>query len=160
MVGLVRMAPGGYILTVTEQGKGYLAEPEDYSRHHRGGKGLVNYRVTEESGCVVSVLLVELRDDVMAIADDGVIIRICARDIRICRRPAGGVWVMRPNEGAKVVTIARAAQETPEPEAIEKHSPAIVCGPQPELFDEEKRPGAEELEESGDAKPDAEDETE
>ena len=116
VVGLVRVRPDGYVLTVTEQGKGYLAEPEDYSRHHRGGKGLTNYRVTEESGCVAGVLMVDLTDDVMAISDDNVIIRVPAADVRICRRPAGGVWVMRPGEGAKVVSVARAALSAEEEE--------------------------------------------
>ena len=123
VVGMLKVDPDRYVLTVTEQGKGYLASIEDYSLHRRGGKGLTNYHVSEESGSVVTVRSVSLDEDVMLIADDGVIIRVPAGDIRICRRPAGGVWVMRPNAGAKVTAMAvtpRVAEEAAE--AVEEES--------------------------------------
>ena len=123
VVGLVRIDPDGYILTVTEQGKGYLCEHTDYPRHNRGGKGTLNYRVNEESGRVIAVLSVRMEDELMAVADDGVMIRVPVRGIRVCKRPASGVWVMRPTAGAKVSTIALAELSEAAEDAGEESGP-------------------------------------
>ena len=68
-------------------------------------------------------MAVRMEDELMAVADDGVMIRVPVKGIRVCKRPAGGVWVMRPTEGAKVATIALAemtsADAEPEPEPQE-----------------------------------------
>ena len=59
-------------------------------------------------------------DDVIIISSDGVIIRVCAGEIRECARPSKGVKVMRIGEDGKVVTLARVPhEEGEETEAIE-----------------------------------------
>ena len=104
---------GGLVLTVSETGYGRLSSTDDYRIQSRGGKGLTNYHV-EKYGDVAAIKVVDLDDDIILIASDGVIIRIRANSIRECARPSKGVRVMRLNEGSRVVTLARTAHEEDE----------------------------------------------
>ena len=113
VVGMSILRENGLVLTVSETGYGRLSNPEDYRLQHRGGMGILNYHV-EKYGNVAAIKVVDLDDDIILIADDGVIIRIEAGSIRICTRPSKGVRVMKVNEGSKVITMARAPHDDEE----------------------------------------------
>ena len=113
VVGMSVLRENGLVLTVSETGYGRLSNPEDYRLQHRGGMGILNYHV-EKYGNVAAIKVVDLNDDIILIADDGVIIRIEAGSIRICARPSKGVRVMKFNEGSKVITMARAPHDDEE----------------------------------------------
>ena len=113
VVGMSILRENGLVLTVSETGYGRLSNPEDYRLQHRGGMGILNYHV-EKYGNVAAIKVVDLDDDIILIADDGVIIRIEAGSIRICARPSKGVRVMKVNEGSKVITMARAPHDDEE----------------------------------------------
>lgn len=113
VVGMSVLRENGLVLTVSETGYGRLSNPEDYRLQHRGGMGILNYHV-EKYGNVAAIKVVNLDDDIILIADDGVIIRIEAGSIRICARPSKGVRVMKVNEGSKVITMARAPHDDEE----------------------------------------------
>ena len=113
VVGMSVLRENGLVLTVSETGYGRLSNPEDYRLQHRGGMGILNYHV-EKCGNVAAIKVVDLDDDIILIADDGVIIRIEAGSIRICARPSKGVRVMKVNEGSKVITMARAPHDDEE----------------------------------------------
>ena len=113
VVGMSVLRENGLVLTVSETGYGRLSNPEDYRLQHRGGMGILNYQV-EKYGNVAAIKVVDLNDDIILIADDGVIIRIEAGSIRICARPSKGVRVMKVNEGSKVITMARAPHDDEE----------------------------------------------
>jgi DNA gyrase subunit A len=113
VVGMSVLRENGLVLTVSETGYGRLSNPEDYRMQHRGGMGILNYHV-EKYGNVAAIKVVDLDDDIILIADDGVIIRIEAGSIRICARPSKGVRVMKVNEGSKVITMARAPHDDEE----------------------------------------------
>lgn len=113
VVGMSVLRENGLVLTVSETGYGRLSNPEDYRLQHRGGMGILNYHV-EKYGNVAAIKVVDLDDDIILIADDGVIIRIEAGSIRICARPSKGVRVMKVNEGSKVITMVRAPHDDEE----------------------------------------------
>lgn len=113
VVGMSVLRENGLVLTVSETGYGRLSNPEDYRLQHRGGMGILNYHV-EKYGNVAAIKVVDLDDDIILIADDGVIIRIEAGSIRICARPSKGIRVMKVNEGSKVITMARAPHDDEE----------------------------------------------
>ncbi|WP_417426602.1 DNA gyrase subunit A [Hominenteromicrobium sp.] len=113
VVGMSVLRENGLVLTVSETGYGRLSNPEDYRLQHRGGMGILNYHV-EKYGNVAAIKVVDLDDDIILIADDGVIIRIEAGSIRICARPSKGVRVMKVNEGSRVITMARAPHDDEE----------------------------------------------
>ena len=113
VVGMSVLRENGLVLTVSETGYGRLSTPEDYRLQHRGGMGILNYHV-EKYGNVAAIKVVDLDDDIILIADDGVIIRIEAGSIRVCARPSKGVRVMKVNEGSRVITMARAPHDDEE----------------------------------------------
>ena len=113
-VGAGRAGAGSALLSVTENGYGkrtaieeYLRGGEDAGPQKRGGMGVKNYNCTEKTGYVADVKVVSEDDDVLIVADDGTIIRTGAGSISLLGRATQGVRVMRPNPGAKVISVAR-----------------------------------------------------
>lgn len=119
VIGAVQTIPGGALLTITENGYGKRTPVEEYLRggeeerqpQRRGGKGLLNYRLTEKTGLVAAVLMVTEEDDIIVISDDGTLIRMPSTDINIYSRATQGVIVMRVNEGSRVIGAARLDRE-------------------------------------------------
>ena len=118
IVGMSIIEEGKLILTVSETGYGRLSSPDDYRLQSRGGKGLTNYHVAKY-GDVAALTVVPLEDDVILIADNGVIIRILASTIRVCSRPAKGVTVMKIKGDDKVVSVSGAPHDEEEAQAAE-----------------------------------------
>lgn len=111
VVGMARTREGATILTITEKGSGRRTEISEYRMQNRAGKGLLNYKCTEEKGFVAGIKVVDEDDDIIMITDDGIIIRISVSEINTQSRYAGGVRVMRVPEGSRIVTVARAPHE-------------------------------------------------
>jgi len=99
------------LLVVTERGFGKRTELEEYKVQTRGGKGILTYRVTEKTGKIAGMKLVNEKDDVMLISSDGSIIRINVSDISILGRATQGVTLMRLDESVHLVGVARIANE-------------------------------------------------
>lgn len=114
VVGMARVHDGATLLTISEKGYGRRSEFDEYRRQTRGGKGTINYRVSEEKGYVAGIRSVSPEDDVIVITDDGVIIRFHADEVNTMSRYASGVKVMRIAEGSKVVTLASTPREEEE----------------------------------------------
>lgn len=138
VVSMARLRPGASVMTVTTMGQGRRTNPDEYRLQSRGGFGKINYKVNEKRGLVAGVRVVDESDDLIMIADDGIIIRIQVSDIHLMSRYASGVRVMRLSEGAKLVTFVRTEHdEEEETESIE-----IV---EEEFSEEELRKEEEEL---------------
>ena len=113
IAGVAVIDPARRVMTVSETGYGRVSDIDDYRLQNRGGKGLKNYAV-DRYGMVADVVMVSDDDDVILISSDGVMIRIPASEIRVCRRPSKGVRVMRVGDGASVVTVTRTAHDAQE----------------------------------------------
>jgi len=83
--------PGTAILTVNERGYGKRTELEEYRLQGRGGKGIINVRVTEKNGPVVGTLQVQEQDQVMMISQEGKVNRMAVREISVIGRATQGV---------------------------------------------------------------------
>ena len=94
-----------YLLVISENGFGKLTEISKYRPQNRGGKGLLTYKITKKTGDLAAATVVEKEDDVMIIADSGIIIRILTEDISIQGRNTSGVKLMNLTD-AKVVAVA------------------------------------------------------
>ncbi len=114
LVGAAKVEEGKDILTVTEKGIGKRTETEEYRLQSRYGKGVTNYNISEKTGEIASVLMVDDNDDVMIISDDGIIIRLPAKDISRFGRVTRGVILMRVSENVKVISVATAPHEEEE----------------------------------------------
>ena len=119
-VGAARARQGGALLTVTENGYGKRTEIGEYLRgddgetQSRGGYGKKNYSITDKTGKVADVKVVDDHDDVLIISDDGTIIRMAASDISVYGRSTQGVRLMRTSGDARVISIARTEKEEEE----------------------------------------------
>ena len=78
---------------------------------NRGGHGVACHNVTEKTGLLAGVATVTEEDDLMLITSDGVIIRTPVSGIPTYSRTAGGVIVMRMDEGVRVVNLTRLERE-------------------------------------------------
>jgi len=114
VVSMARVREGSYLMTVSTKGQGRRTDLEDYRLQNRGGFGMINYKPSDVKGEVAGVKVVDVNDDLILIADDGIIIRIRVSDINVMSRYAGGVRVMRLSPEAKVVTFARADHDEEE----------------------------------------------
>ena len=94
---------------------------EEYSVHGRGGVGMRNYNVTEKTGAVADVKMVNPGEDLLIISDDGTIIRMAVDNISLLGRSTQGVRVMRLMEGSRVISIEKteSVKEEEKPESEE-----------------------------------------
>ena len=104
------------VLTITENGLGKRTELEEYSLHNRGGKGMKCHNLTEKTGLLNGVALVEEDDDVMLITNTGVIIRTRVSEISVIGRTASGVRVMRTGDDVSITnfTVVKKTEEDEE----------------------------------------------
>lgn len=115
VIGAGRARKGAYVLSITENGFGKRTPVEEFTIHHRGGGGMMLHNLTDKTGLVAGIAVVDNENDVMIITDDGVIIRTGCEEIRECGRGSQGVIVMRTGEDVKVISVARTSKEEEEP---------------------------------------------
>ncbi|MBR0199865.1 MAG: DNA gyrase subunit A [Oscillospiraceae bacterium] len=114
VVGAGSTYGGEALLSITEKGYGKRTAVEEYSVHGRGGLGIRNYNVTEKTGAVADVKMVNPGEDLLVISDDGTIIRMAVDNISLLGRSTQGVRVMRLMEGSRVISIEKTERETEE----------------------------------------------
>jgi DNA gyrase subunit A len=106
----------GTILTVTEKGFGKRTTLPEYRPQGRGGKGLINLKVTGRNGPVVGVKRVDDDSEIMVISSKGKIIRMPVGGISMIGRSTQGVRVIDVGEDDKVVAVARLPRPESEPD--------------------------------------------
>ena len=111
VIGAGSTSAGSALLTITEKGYGKRTPVEEYSVHGRGGLGIKNYNVTDKTGKIADVLVVNDEDDILVITDDGTIIRMSAANISLLSRATQGVRIMRIMEGSRVICIEKTDKE-------------------------------------------------
>lgn len=119
VIGAARARKGAKVLSITENGFGKRTPVEEFTVHHRGGSGINLHNLTDKTGLVAGIAVVDEDNDIMIITDDGVIIRTPVDQIRECGRSSQGVIVMRTSEDVKVISIVRTDhEETEETEQV------------------------------------------
>jgi DNA gyrase subunit A len=126
------VAANATLLVVSEKGRGKRTDIEEYRFQGRGGKGVLNFRVTDHTGSVVAIKEVFPDDELMLITRNGVVIRQRVAEIRVIGRATQGVRVIALDEGDELVDVARLVSED---EATNGHSDgdSLVDGPLDEL---------------------------
>ena len=134
VVGAARARAGRTVLSITENGYGKRTPVEEYRITNRGGLGIRNYMVTEKTGPVVGIKVVEGTEDLLLVTENGILIRTPVENIRSAGRSTQGVIVMRfKEEGDRVISMAltdhedqTADEETVSPETVETAPEAPV----------------------------------
>ncbi len=112
VIGAARADAGKTVLSITEKGYGKRTPIEEYRITNRGGLGIRNYMVTDKTGCVVGMKLVDGTEDLLLVTAAGILIRTPVESIRIAGRATQGVIVMRfKEEGDRVISLALADPE-------------------------------------------------
>ena len=102
------------VLTATENGYGKRTALAEYTRHNRGGSGMISIQVTERNGKVVGADLVRGDDEVMLITSGGTMIRTRTQEISVIGRNTQGVRLMDLDEGEKLVGVEKVIEKDTE----------------------------------------------
>lgn len=94
------------LLTVTSGGYVKRSNFNEYRLQSRGGKGIINVKVTERNGRVVGALPVMPGDEIMTVTKNGMMVRCPPEEIRQTGRSAQGVRLISLKSGDEVSSVA------------------------------------------------------
>ncbi len=119
VVGMLVFAPdvdktGAKLLSVCELGFAKRSDFTEYRTQARGGKGIINVKITEKNGSVVGVMAVSDGDEIMAVTKKGMVVRSSPAEIRETGRSAVGVRLISMESGDKVSSIAHVVSHEEE----------------------------------------------
>ncbi len=109
------------LLVVTQNGYGKRTPVEDYKVQVRGGKGLLTYDKAKfkKTGELIGAMVVNEDDEIMLINSDGIIIRIRAGEVSRLGRATQGVKIMRVDDDANIIAMAKVIKEDDEKDSEE-----------------------------------------
>lgn len=106
VVNVEKVISGQSVLAITEKGMGKRTEESEYRSQRRAGRGLIAMNLTDKTGELVCMKMVDGTEDVMMIRDDGTLIRMPVDQIRTISRNTQGVRLMQVPEGTRVASVA------------------------------------------------------
>ena len=106
VVGMDTVKEDSEVLTVTEEGYGKRTAATEYRVQQRGGKGVINMKVTEKTGAVVGLKVVTPNQELMLITQEGIVIRTNVDEISVISRNTQGVTLMKTETGDRVASLA------------------------------------------------------
>ncbi len=106
VVGMDKLKRECELLTVTEEGYGKRTKTEEYRAQTRGGKGLINFKVTEKTGPVVAIKVVHSGQELMLVTTEGKVIRTDMDGISVIGRSTQGVKLIDTEDNDKVASLA------------------------------------------------------
>ena len=124
IVGMEIMTQNCQVLVVSELGFGKRTAVDQYREQTRGGKGLINLKVTEKTGAVVGLRVVKPEQDLLLINNDGIIIRMDVGQIRVIGRNTQGVALMRMVDNQRIVALAMVDKASDDAE-----KPVVITAP-------------------------------
>jgi DNA gyrase subunit A len=129
VVGMDVLAPGGTILSVTEQGYGKRTDLDEYRVQSRGGIGIINIQTSDRNGKVIGVVQVSNDDELMLITQQGKILRMASNTIRAIGRATQGVRLIDIEGDDRAVSIARLEEQDDEAKVTEEKVDAVEAHP-------------------------------
>ena len=106
VVGMDTVKEDSEVLTVTEEGYGKRTSATEYRVQQRGGKGVINMKVTEKTGAVVGLKVVRPNQELMLITQEGIVIRTNIDEISVISRNTQGVTLIKTENGDRVASLA------------------------------------------------------
>lgn len=102
------------ILTISKNGYGKRTSVKDYRKTARAGKGVINLKVSEKTGDVVSTITVDDKDGIIITTAKGMVIRTSLKNIRVMGRAAQGVRIVKLQEGDAVTDMIKVQEQGEE----------------------------------------------
>ena len=109
VIGMQLRSQGEFLLFASEKGMGKRTPADAFKVQHRGGRGVICYKLTEKTGDLVGVKAVEEENEIMLITTEGIVIRTPASGISVLGRSASGVKLMRTED--TVASIAKVRED-------------------------------------------------
>ena len=121
VIGMQMASQGEYMLVASEKGYGKRTRISEFKLQLRGGKGLLCYNVTEKTGNLVGMKLLDDGRDIMLITNEGILIRMGVDDISIIGRNTSGVKLMSIDAASdvRVASIAKVRESSRQDEEDE-----------------------------------------
>ena len=121
VIGMQMASQGEYMLVASEKGYGKRTRISEFKLQLRGGKGLLCYNVTEKTGNLVGMKLLDDGRDIMLITNEGILIRMGVDDISIIGRNTSGVKLMSidADSDVRVASIAKVRESSRQDEEDE-----------------------------------------
>ncbi|MBU3101465.1 MULTISPECIES: DNA gyrase subunit A [Clostridium] len=107
VVSMNIVTPEEELLVISENGFGKRTLVSEYSLQHRGGKGVITYKVSAKTGKLVGARIVKDGDEMILINSNGIVIRLNVAGISTTSRNTMGVTLMKNGEGDNIVAIAK-----------------------------------------------------
>ena len=95
------------LMVVSEKGYGKRSDVEEYRVTNRGGKGVKTINITEKTGNLIAIKVVDDNDDLMIINKSGVTIRMSIEELRIMGRATQGVRLIRLDDDDEIASVAK-----------------------------------------------------
>ncbi|MBK1686972.1 DNA gyrase subunit A [Rubrivivax gelatinosus] len=112
------------VLTATENGYGKRTPITEYTRHRRGGKGMISMLQSERNGKVVAATLARDTDEIMLITDRGVLVRTRVAEIREMGRATQGVTLISLDDGTRLSGLQRIVENDAQTDGSAGEEPA------------------------------------
>ena len=125
------------LFVVTERGFGKRTCINEYPVHKRGGQGVKTIVMTPKKGPLVGMKIIHEDHELMLMSEEGIMIRVKAKDISLLGRSTQGVKVMNVGDSDRVSAIARVSGEKKKPAKGREEAGAEQSEEQPTLLDEE-----------------------
>ena len=106
------------LLVVSEKGYGKRSEVEEYRKTNRGAKGVKTINVTEKTGNLIAVKVVQDDDDLMIINKSGVTIRMKVEELRVMGRATQGVRLIRLDDDDEIASVAKVEVDDEEKQSL------------------------------------------
>jgi DNA gyrase subunit A len=123
LIGMVVIKRDANLLVVTEKGMGKCSPIDDYRVQKRGGKGIITLHRTDKTGDAVSIKEVLPDDELMVITQNGMVIRMPVKGIRVSGRNTQGVRLVNLEETDCVNDVARVVPDDEGEEGEEALEP-------------------------------------
>jgi DNA gyrase subunit A len=164
VVGMTLAKADKELLVASERGFGKRTTLEDYRKQTRGGKGIKTMNITDKTGKIVETAVVDCDDKIVIITNQGIMLKIRVKEIRLCGRSTQGVKLINLGAGDGIASLAciplaevPEEGETPAPPK-KKVDPALLGAPSLDEADEAEE--VDEVEDELEDEPEAEEEAE
>ena len=99
------------VLTIAEEGYGKRTALSEYKVQTRGGKGIINLKVSGKTGKIVDVKIVDDKTEIMLITSEGTLIRTKIDSVSVIGRSTSGVRIMKVRNEEKVASTVKITEE-------------------------------------------------
>lgn len=119
IVGMAVERPNATLLSVTEKGYGKRTALSEYRLQTRGGKGIGNYNITDKTGKVAAISVVDDNNDLLLLTSGAAVMRTSVSEIPVIARTTQGVRIVRLDDGVSIVDISRTDKQEQQDTNVE-----------------------------------------